>query len=275
MDDGRRKDIKSARSYKEKRFLAVQAKDERTIALVREDNDIKAYTNPLWILEDNKIKMFQSMIIDWYLLSGRSFPWRETNDPFHVLIAEILLKLTGAWKVARVYPTLIRQFGTPQAMANADVQELKTLLRPLGLYERALLLKTISGVLIEQFDEVVPNTYEELSALKGIGIYTANAILCLAYNKRVPLVDGSISRIFTRCFKYNSDKPAYADRQLWELADRFLPNYNHREYNLGLLDLGALICKYKNPNCLLCPISSVCIWKMNSYIYNDFLNLSG
>lgn len=235
--------------------------------MVRKRDGAEAYTKLPWISIDNeRIKIFQSRIIDWYLHNGRSFLWRETDNPFHILIAEILLKLTGAWKVIQVYPTLIKQFGTPQAMANADVQELRALLQPLGLHERASLLKVISGALIERFNERVPSTYAELITLNGIGTYTANAILCLAYHKRAPLVDGSTSRIFSRCFQYISDKPAYADKQLWELANKFLPNHNYREYNLGLLDLGAIICKYPRPHCPECPLTDICNYFHSKYI---------
>lgn len=212
------------------------------------------------------IQVFRSEIMDWYSRNGRVFAWRETDNPFHVLVAEILLRLTGAWKTLRVYPILVRQFGTPRAMANADVQELQTLLQPLGLHKRAFLLKAISGVLIEQFNGVVPNTYEQLSALKGIGTYTTNAILCLAYNKRVPLVDGSTLRIFGRCFQYVSGKPAYADKGLWGLADKFLPEHNYREYNLGLLDLGAALCKHSRPYCLDCALTGICKYFHSEYV---------
>jgi len=267
MNDGRRKSIKSLRGCKERGFLGSSSDCRKTIAMVRKGDDAEACAKLPWIsIDDERIKTFQSRIIDWYLHNGRSFPWRETNNPFHVLIAEILLKLTGAWKVIQVYPTLINQFSTPQAMANADVQELRALLQPLGLHKRASLLKVISGALIERFNEVVPSTYDELIALNGIGTYTANAILCLAYHKRTPLVDGSTLRIFSRCLQYVSDKPAYADKQLWKLADKFLPNYNYREYNLGLLDLGAAVCRYPKPHCPECPLTDICNYFHSEYI---------
>jgi A/G-specific adenine glycosylase len=234
-------------------------------------------TKPPWItVNPNKVKAFQSCIIDWYSRNNRNFPWRETNDPFHVLIAEILLKLTGAWKVVEVYPIIIERFGTPQTMANADVQELRRLFQPLGLYERASLLKGISDTIIERFNGAVPTTYDELITLNGIGTYTANAILCLAYRKRTLLVDGSTSRIFSRCFQYISDKPAYADKKLWELAERFLPDHNYREYNLGLLDLGAAVCKYPKPRCSECPLTDICNYSRGESIsMKDLTHVEG
>lgn len=250
-------------TYKERGFLGSSSDDRKIIAMVGKGNDTEAYAKLPWIsINDEKIKTYQSRIIDWYLHNGRSFPWRETNNPFYVLIAEILLKLTGAWKAIQVYPTLIKQFGTPQAMANADIQELRALLQPLGLHKRASLLKAISGALIEQFNEVVPNTYDELITLNGIGTYTANAILCLAYNERVPLVDGSVLRVFHRCFGYSTHREAYADKELWHLAQELLPTNYYREYNLGLLDIGALICKHPKPVCSACPIIDTCIKAM-------------
>jgi len=209
-------------------------------------------------IDSKKVEAFQSRIIKWHSQNGRNFPWRETSSPFHVLIAEILLKLTGARKVIRVYPIVVERFGTPKTMAEANTQELIKLFKPLGLTKRAYLLKEISSTLICRFKEAVPSTYEELINIRGIGNYTANAILCLAFHKRTPLVDGSTSRIFSRCFQYFSDKPAYADKRLWELAEKLLPKYGYREYNLGLLDLGAAVCKYPNPYCSECPITNIC-----------------
>ncbi|GAG09763.1 unnamed protein product, partial [marine sediment metagenome] len=151
------------------------------------------------------------------------------------------------------------QFGTPEDMARANVEALTDTLKPLGLYSRAGLLIEIAKQLNSKFDGILPRTYEELVSLKGVGQYTANAILCLAYDERVPLVDGSILRLFRRCFSYSTNKEAYVDKNLWQVAQELLPTNNFREYNLGLLDVGAVVCKHANPLCSICPIAKVCM----------------
>jgi len=214
----------------------------------------------LQALDSSKVDTFQSEITRWFTNKGRRFPWRRTRDPFKVLIAEVLLRLTGPLKIEKAYNDIISRFGTPQFMANADLPALLEIFRPLGLHVRAGLLKQIAGELNERFGGEVPSSYAELVSLKGIGQYTANAILCLAFDKRVPLVDGNVSRIFHRCFNFSSSKAAYIDRELWGLAQEILPEGSYREFNLGLIDLGALVCKYSHPLCSSCPIVSICIY---------------
>jgi len=201
---------------------------------------------------------FQSSIISWYLTNGRAYPWRQTTDAYKILIAEILLRLTGAWKAQSVYERIIAKYGTPQLLASASVHDITDTLRPLGLWNRSNTLINIGKQLSSTFGGSVPRTYSELVGIKGIGQYTANAVLCLAYQERVPMVDMSVSRIFQRCLGFSTNKPAHADRELWNLALDWLPEADYREYNLGLLDLGALVCKYTRQSCVECPVASCC-----------------
>lgn len=201
---------------------------------------------------------FQEKVISWFKQNGRDFPWRTTNDPFLITVAEILLKLTGAWKAEDAYIRLIKMHRTPESMAHANPVQLREIMQPLGLTHRAELLINLSQELITRFDGNCPDNYEELISIKGIGRYIANAVLCFAFNKKVPLVDGSVSRVFKRHFDYKSNKLAYADKELWHIASEFLPDKNFKEYNLGLLDIGAVICKHASPQCTECPIMDTC-----------------
>lgn len=205
-----------------------------------------------------KLEIFQSSIINWNKKHKRNFPWRQTNDPFKIIIAEITLKLTGAWKAEKVYTYLTERYESPEKMARADPSEIRPLFSTLGLYNRSQTLIYIAKEISDRFDGRVPNSYEDLTSIKGIGPYTAYSVLCFAYNQRVPIVDGSVSRIFQRCFNYKSEKKAYADKNLWELAWNSLPDENYKEYNLGLLDLGALVCRYKKPLHEVCPLKNIC-----------------
>lgn len=202
---------------------------------------------------------FQASIIEWFSSNGRSYPWRQTRDPFRILIAEVTLKLTGAWKAQRVYEQLVTKYGTAARMASANLPELAEAFRPLGLFSRAMLLVNIAQELNDRFSGNVPKTYDELVSIKGIGRYTANAILCLAYDERVPLVDESVSRIFRRCFGFSTNREAYADKELWRIAQDLLPQRFYREYNLGLIDVGALVCKHTKQRCSYCPVSWACV----------------
>lgn len=229
------------------------------------DDLMKQYAVEIMLNEGNinSRQRIRKDVIAWFDQNGRSFPWRNTNDPFHILLAEIVLKLTGAWKAERVYDDIVGSWSTPALMANANQNELLSLFRPLGLYNRANNMIEISRQLIERFDSSVPRKYDDLISLRGVGEYTANAILCLAYGERVPMVDGSVSRLYKRCLGFETNKEAFADRRLWGLALDLLPKERYREYNLGILDIGSMVCSHHNPKCSECPLGRICIEKVN------------
>lgn len=216
------------------------------------------------------ITSFQNSVTTWFLSNGRIYPWRRTSNPFHILLAELLLRLTGAWKAEKAYNTIISKYGNPYLMSKADLSELYEIFRPLGLHTRASTLISISKNIEDRFYGRVPSTYPDLRSIKGIGQYTANAILCLAFNHKLPLVDGSVSRLFSRHFNFNINKPAYANKELWEFASELLPSSNFREFNLGLLDIGAIHCRYPKPICSNCPLTHSCLYHNQSY--NSCLN---
>jgi len=201
---------------------------------------------------------FQKTIISWYRKNGRSYPWRETQDPFKIIIAEITLKLTGAWKAEKVYNYIEEKYGSPKKMAVANLEDLQNHFKPLGLINRCNMLIDVANDIQNRFDGEVPRTYNKLISIKGIGQYTANSVLCFAYNKRLPLVDSSTQRIFKRCFSYKTKVQAYADKKLWKLAEDLLPYKKIKDFNLGLIDLGALVCRYNNPEHDKCPLKDIC-----------------
>jgi len=207
---------------------------------------------------ENRLKReFQERTIRFYLENGRRYPWRRTKDPFRILVAEILLRRTGAWKAEAVYRRVIARYGSAETMSRADVNELEEMIRPLGLISRAKVLVNISQEIVSRFNGRIPNDLTRLMSLKGVGRYTANAILCLGYGQKVPLVDESVRRVFTKCLHFESNKPAYLDNDLWVFATKLLPDKRIKEYNLGLLDLGAMLCKHSISSCSNCPLASL------------------
>ena len=122
-------------------------------------------------------------------------------------------------------------------------------------------MKKIAQQILSEYGGKIPDTERDLLKLKGVGHYTANAVLAFAYGKCVPVVDSNIARVLRRYFNLENKKPAYADRDLWALAKKVLPLTNCREYNYGLLDLAALICHPKNPECEKCPLREYCSYE--------------
>jgi len=153
-------------------------------------------------LEVDHIK-FQKSVIPWYEKYGRhGLSWRKTKDPYLILVAEILLRQTGAWKAEEVYKNITARFRTIRELSTGDVTELKKLITPLGLHNRAELLINISKEIMTRFDGKIPSNYNELVSINGIGQYIANSILCFGYNLRVPIVDESVKRVISRCTDY-------------------------------------------------------------------------
>jgi A/G-specific adenine glycosylase len=206
---------------------------------------------------------FQEGLIRWFKVHGRSFPWRETDDPFKISVAEILLQKTSAGKVRPIYETMIKRYPSPPKMANSNLRELKNLIKPLGLSKRAKMIKELSVELLKRYGGRVPSDKTELLKLPGVGEYTANAVLCFAYSKEAPLVDVNVARVLRRVFSLKKRGAPHADKALWEFARTLIPRGRAREFNLALLDLASKVCGPRNPKCNECPISKYCEFKAN------------
>lgn len=207
-----------------------------------------------------KTKGLQSAVLNWFADHGQDFPWRNTSNAFFILIAEVLLRQTQAERVVDSYLSLISRFPDPQSMAQADVTQLREWFHPLGLVKRADHLVEISKTLVCDYSGRVPDKLEQLMELPGLGEYSARAVLCLAYNIQVPMIDEGSGRVLRRILDLHSEKPAYSDRKLITIAERMLPKGFARSFNLGLIDIAAYYCHVKKPSCLLCPLTKICIF---------------
>jgi A/G-specific adenine glycosylase len=201
---------------------------------------------------------FQRALLAWGEQSRRVFAWRVTDDPFRVLIAEILLQRSRGSTVADVFDALFRRWTDPASLAEADVSEIEATIRPLGLVRRAAALRALAREIDDRGS--VPATYDELVALPGVGPYAANATLAVAFGERAPVVDGVTARVYRRYFGLAGDRPAPTDGELWDLVDQVTPRAEVREWNWAVLDLAALVCLPKRPRCGECPLNRHCAW---------------
>ncbi len=210
-----------------------------------------------------KKRKFVEDILNWHKKNKISFPWRETEDPYAVLIAEILLKKTTRIQVINIYSSFMEKYPTVFDLASADPKELENLIKPLGMQiKRARILISIAKELLEKYGGEVPLNKIELEKISGIGSYTANAVLTLAGNFPFPMVDTNVIRVISRVFSFQPKKTrAREDKNLWEFVQSLVPSKNAKEFNLSLLDFANLICKPKNPKCSECPLSDICEYK--------------
>jgi len=206
------------------------------------------------------------LVLQWFAYNGRDFPWRKTMNPYHILIAEILLRRTQANRVVEPYLRLIERFPTPEALSHADISELRQLFQPLGLIKRADWLIDGAKLIVREHNGLVPSSLDTLSTLPGMGVYSSRAVICLAYDEAVPMVDESSGRLLRRLLNRSPSGPAYSDRQLLKIAEAILPAEHARDFNLGLLDIAYVYCHYKLPDCPNCPLVRICSYSHNQNI---------
>lgn len=210
-------------------------------------------------LNSNNMKKLQRNILAWFAENARDLPWRTTYAPYHVWISEIMLQQTQMDRVVKYFDRWISRFPNIESVASAGEEEVLKLWEGLGYYTRVRNILRTARIIAAEYDGEMPAAYDKLLLLPGIGKYTAGAILSIAFNKEIPIVDANIERIFARLF--NLDKPVKEkDMQtfIWHKARELLPHGRAREFNQALMELGALICIPRNPRCRICPIKNAC-----------------
>jgi A/G-specific adenine glycosylase len=206
------------------------------------------------------IRMFRSKIVRWFSKNGRTYPWREADDPFKVLIAEMMLRRTKADQVKPVYEQLFTEYPDVEAMADAEDKKLEQILYPLGLKWRTPAFGLVAREVRERYGCKIPETRGELTLLPGVGEYVAGAVLSIAYNKKEWIVDSNIVRLFKRYFGIKTTKEGRRDKHVIEMAKVYASGENTRRANLAFLDFTALICTPRNPNCGKCPLKKSCYY---------------
>ena len=203
-------------------------------------------------------KELAASVVSWFRSNGREFPWRDTRNPFHILIAEILLRQTQAARVVSPYTHLVTTYPDPASLAATDVEALRRWFRPLGLVLRADRLVECARRLLRDYGGQVPEDLGELQSLPGIGRYSARATLCMAFNHPLPMIDEGSGRVLRRVLGFPGAGPAYSDTRLAEFANGLIPRRHAREFNLGLIDIGSAYCRPNKPDCPSCPLLRDC-----------------
>ena len=208
----------------------------------------------------DKIKsLLRRKLLAWYRRNQRSLPWRKTSDPYRIWISEIMLQQTQVDTVIPYYHRFLKAFSTVSMLARAPLQDVLKVWENLGYYSRARNIHAAAKVIVEKFSGQVPDNFEDIKSLPGIGLYTAGAILSIAYGQAVPAVDGNVRRILCRLFAIRKPMDDTQEQnQLHQLAASLIPVKHPGDFNQALMDLGATICRAKNPDCLRCPIADLC-----------------
>ena len=205
---------------------------------------------------------FSQKIISWYEINGRkNLPW-QVEDPYKVWISEIMLQQTQVKTVIPYFENFTSRFPDIESLAEASLDDVLSLWSGLGYYSRARNIHKTAIILKKDFDCFLPNNLEALMLLPGIGFSTAGAILSLGFKKPGVILDGNVKRVLLRVSGNKSPINKYkTEKSLKEFAKILLPGNKHQQYSQGLMDLGATICKPKNPECTKCPIVTGCCAK--------------
>ena len=200
----------------------------------------------------------------WYKTQNYNFPWRKNNTPYSIWISEIMLQQTQVLTATPYFLAWMKKFPTVNSVAIADIDDLLKSWEGLGYYQRAHNILACAQSIMNQHNGFFPKQYEELIELKGIGDYTASAIMSIAYNKPYPAIDGNLKRVIARLYGVNDLKNIIKKSK--EHVSNLMTNQSPSIINQSLMDLGREICKPKKPKCTDCPVKKFCIAFNNQLI---------
>ncbi|HET7220618.1 MAG TPA: A/G-specific adenine glycosylase [Vicinamibacterales bacterium] len=202
---------------------------------------------------------FRRRLLDWYRRNGRDLPWRKTSDPYHILVSEVMLQQTQVDRVLPKYAEWLHKYPTLEALAAAPESDVSATWRPLGYNIRPRRLHAIARESMARYGGQLPSDEETLRSFKGIGEYTAGAVLSFAFGQRAAILDTNVARVLFRIFVGRGDPKAHAMRRhLWDLSRAVLPRAQVFDFNQALMDFGATLCTARKPQCLLCPMRRSC-----------------
>ncbi len=215
---------------------------------------------------DKKLR-FSNLLIVWYLKNKRDLPWRKTKDPYLVWLSEIILQQTRVAQGTSYYLNFIEEFEHIDHLAKADEKQILKLWQGLGYYSRARNLHQTAIYISTELQGQFPEKYEDMIKLKGIGDYTASAISSICFKEARATLDGNVYRVLSRYFgistPINSSK---GNKEFKKLAELLLDPRDPGTHNQAVMELGALICKPKNPDCINCPLNDSCNAKQSNRI---------
>jgi A/G-specific adenine glycosylase len=218
---------------------------------------------PLPVSADRR--RFRQRLLVWYRRHGRDLPWRKTDDPYHILVSEIMLQQTQVDRVLPKYAEWLDKYPSMHALASAPDEEVTDTWRPLGYNIRPRRLQSIARESVAKYGGQLPSDEATLLSFKGIGQYTAGAIRSFAFGERAAILDTNVARVLFRVFVGKGDPKSHAmKRHLWTVSDALVPVRHVFDFNQALMDLGAMICVARTPKCLVCPMKKDCAWLRQS-----------
>ena len=203
---------------------------------------------------EEKVRGFRQALLRFFQEVRRELPWRETGNPYRILVSEVMLQQTRVETVVPYYRRWMERFPDPDSLAAADLDEVLGLWEGLGYYSRARNLHRAVREVVARYGGQVPSKPEALRTLPGVGPYTAGAVASIAFSRPVPAVDGNVRRVLARLM--DAPSPTRGELEGWAgaLVDPDAPG----DFNQALMELGALVCTPRSPECGTCPVAGWC-----------------
>lgn len=204
---------------------------------------------------------FRGALRDWFEKEGKDYPWRRTQDPYAILVSEVMLQQT---QIATVlgrgfYARFMERFPDTKTLAAAEDDVLLKAWEGLGYYRRARMLREAARLVEDDLGGAFPTDHEAVLSLPGVGRYTAGAVMSFAFDEAQPLVDGNVARVLSRLMDFSEKiDGGKAQKQLWCWAEALLDHAHPRLHNSALMELGQTHCRTGQPDCLECPVSKFC-----------------
>jgi A/G-specific adenine glycosylase len=208
-------------------------------------------------------------LLAWFSANARDLPWRRTRDPYAIWVSEIMLQQTQVKTVIPYWKRWMRELPTIKAAANASPDKIHKLWEGLGYYTRARNLQKAAHLIVARHDGRFSRNFEDVLALPGIGRYTAGAICSIAFNQPKPILDGNVIRVLARIFGIaENPKEKKTNARLWNLAEEVVrhsslvtrhSSLSCSHLNQSMMELGALVCTPRNPQCKICPVKKLCV----------------
>jgi len=204
-------------------------------------------------------RRFRQRLLTWYRAHGRDLPWRRTDDPYHILVSEMMLQQTQVDRVLPKYHEWLTKYPSLEDLAAAPEEDVSATWRPLGYNIRPKRLHAIARESVARFGATLPSDEATLRSFKGIGAYTAGAIRSFAFGQRAAILDTNVARVLFRMFIGEGDPGSHAmKRHLWTVSEALVPRRHVFDFNQALMDFGAMVCVPRKPKCLICPMKKDC-----------------
>ena len=202
---------------------------------------------------------FRRRLLSWYRKHGRDLPWRNTDDPYHILVSEVMLQQTQVDRVLPKYHEWLGKYPSFEVLAEANERDVVKTWYPLGYNIRPRRLQSIARESVARYGGELPGDEATLLSFKGIGAYTAGAVMSFAFGQRAAILDTNVARVLLRVFVGKGDPKAHAMRRhLWDVSRTVLPMRHVFDFNQALMDFGATLCTARKPKCPVCPLKGHC-----------------